>query len=70
MNNHVIIMVDGQGRMTYDYGDAPSLKDLCLEVLYRDLISQATPSTAEYVREGIDCWQGVTKGRTGEKDFR
>ena len=50
--------------------EAPSLQDLCLKVFQKDLISKATPSTVEYVRDGIDCWQTVIKGRGGEKDFR
>ena len=49
--------------------EAPSLKDICLEVLYRDQISKATPATAEYVRNGVDDWERITRGR-GEKDFR
>ena len=48
--------------------EAPSLQDLCLKVFQKDLISKATPSTVEYVRDGIDCWQTVIKGRGGEKE--
>ena len=50
--------------------EAPSLKDLCLKVFLKDLISKATPSTVKYVRDGIKYWQAVTKGRRGERDFR
>ncbi len=50
--------------------EAPSLKDLCLEVLYRDLISKATPVTVEYIREGVDDWERMTRGRRGEKGFQ
>ena len=50
--------------------DTPSLKDLCLKVVHKELISKATPGTVEYVRDGIDNWERVIKRRRGEKDYR
>jgi len=48
--------------------EAPSLKDLCLKVFYKDLICKATPDIVEYVRDGFQL-AAVIEKRRGERDF-